>query len=120
MAVTKTTVDGILRANIFKDTAAANTAVNSARNQSCTLYSIDVNNSEAAENFAKLYDSLEPVEGTTEPEIIIGPLQDSQRTVVTIVGGHAFSNGISSLGSDSAGKAAGSSPSSMTINLVTD
>ena len=121
MAVTKTPDDGILGANIVADSDADTTSEDAVRNQSCTLYSIDADNAVAAAEYIKLYDNLEPVIGTTEPEVIIGPLPDSTRVVCTIVGGHLFSNGISMIGSDAAGKAAGGNPaSSIPVDLVTD
>ena len=121
MAVTKTHDDGILRANIVQGTDADVTSEDAGRNQACTLYSIDMNNAEAAENFVKLYDNLDPTIGTTEPTMIIGPLPNSTRVVCTIVGGYAFANGISFVGSSLAGKATGSNPgSNINVNLITD
>lgn len=121
MAVTKTHDDGILRANIVQDTDADTTSEDAARNQACTLYSIDANNAVAAAEYIKLYDDLNPTVGTTEPTMIIGPLPNSTRVVSTIVGGYDFANGISLVGSDTAGKAAGTNPTSnINVNLITD
>lgn len=121
MSITKTADDGVLRANIVQDTDADITSEDGARNQACTLYTISADNVVAAAEYIKLYDDLEPTIGSTEPTMILGPLPDSTRVVCTIVGGYAFANGISLIGSDAAGKAAGSSPASnINVDLVTD
>lgn len=121
MAVTKTHDDGILGANIVADSDADTTSEDAVRNQPCTLYSLDADNIVAADEYIKLYNNLDPTIGTTEPEMIIGPLPNSTRVVCTVVGGHFFSVGISMIGSDAPGKAAGSNPaSSIPVDLVTD
>ena len=120
MAITGTPqADPISALGVWNDTDAEGTAVNNIRPGATKLDLLDVDNAaNAAVSYLKIYDSLGPTIGTTDPDWILPVAASVQRTYLFTeddVMGLTVANGISYAVVTGAGTAGTTSPTSAVI-----
>lgn len=84
----------------------------------CRLYSLEVQGDTGVTDFLKLYDSILPVGGTTDPDYSIPVVSDPWIHVPIDPGGIAFDNGLSLGADDAGGTALGTDPVALNVSMV--
>lgn len=120
MAVTVTPIaDPISALGVWNDTDAEGTAVNNIRPGATKLHVLDIDNAaNGAVSYFKVYDSLGPTIGTTDPDWILPVAASVQRTYLfteSDVMGLTIANGISYACVTAGGTAGTTNPTSAVI-----
>jgi hypothetical protein len=84
MALSVSTQVNPIATRLIEQTSANSTSNNNVCGASCTIYTVDVDNTaNVAASYVKLYDNAAPVVGTTNPDIVVVvPAGDRRQYVI--------------------------------------
>lgn len=89
-----TTVSSVDSGTIVSETTANSVVVVDATGSSGRWFSIDIENGNGSQVFLRVWDDLDPVNGTTMPDWIF-PVGGNAHVIITSPTGETFTNGLS-------------------------